>query len=93
MSLLDKLGIDKSKQKKDPTKSMSFIQKQSFLRSERKKMNDKTKEMLSKKKVVPPVMRECPICGDPMKVAVGQLMFCHKECKAKYKRHMRKATK
>ena len=93
MSLLDKLGIGKDKRKVDPTRTMNYKQKQDFLRVQNKKRQEELDERTAKIGKVDPVERECPVCQLPMKVAVGQLQFCHKECKPRYKRALARSTR
>lgn len=93
MSLLDKLGISKDKRKVDPTRTMSYTQKQDFLKIQNKKRQAELDERTAKIGKVAPVERECPVCTLPMKVSLGQLMFCHKECKPRYKRALARSTK
>ena len=93
MSLLDKLGIDKDKRKVDPTLTMNYKQKQDFLRAQNKKRQAEIEERTAKIGKVAPVERECPVCKLPMKVSLGQLMFCHSECKPRYKRALARSTK
>lgn len=93
MSLLDTLGIAKDKRKVDPTLTMGFKQKQEYFKAQAKKRNEEIEERTAKIGTVPPVERECPVCQKPMYVAVGQLQFCHKECKPRYKRAIARSTK
>lgn len=91
MSLLDKLGIAKDKRKSDPTATMSFTQKQAYFKAQAKKRELQQPAM--PKPAVQYTSRECPVCQKAMKVATGQLQFCHKECKPRYKRALARATK
>jgi hypothetical protein len=91
MSLLDKLGIAKDKRKSDPTATMNFTQKQEYLKAQAKKRAMQQPAM--PKPEAQYTSRECPVCQKVMKVSVGQLQFCHKECKPRYKRALARKVK
>lgn len=86
MSLLDKLNIGKDKRKAKMPLGLNYLQQQEWKRAQARKQKAEIDERTAKIGKVDPVERECPVCERPMKVAVGQLMFRHKECKGKYKR-------
>lgn len=65
---------------------LNYLQQQEWRRSQQKKQDQEREERTAKIGTVPLTERECPVCELPMQVAVGQLMFCHKECKSRYKR-------
>lgn len=82
MSVLDRLGLQHKKKKEV---KMNYLQKQEMIRAQKRKNKvDVTKT--SK----PTTARECPVCRQKMNVATGQLMFCHRECRGKMRRIMRK---
>lgn len=91
MSLLDKLKIDKTKRKKTPVFS-NYFQKQEYIKAQAKKHKGDIEDKLAQVKT-PILVRECPVCEKPMNVPKGTVQHCHKECKPRYKRAVRKLEK
>lgn len=69
---------------------MNHNQKQEFFRAERRREERKTRELEAKKVPSPLTARECAICQKPMMVAVGQLQFCHRECRPRFRQIVRR---
>lgn len=89
MSLLDRLGIDATKRKSANNQTpavLTFKQKQEAIKRQNQATHRSNREAHLSKRETPRVARECPVCQKPMYVAVGQLQFSHRECRARAKR-------
>lgn len=93
MSLLDKLGINKDKRKTKMPLGLNYLQQQEWKRSQQKKNDLEREERTARISTPQPKERPCPICEKPLIVPVGTVMHCHKECKPRFKRAVRRLEK
>lgn len=94
MSLLYRLGINKEKRagvKNVPKVPLTFKQKQEQIKSQNRKDHRMKVDNEKNCVIIPTVARECPVCQNPMQVAVGQLAFSHRECRSRARRSTRRS--
>ena len=88
-NILDKLRAVKKNVPVMPVKK-SFLQRAAEAREQHAEQKRINKENYRNRPILPRTEMICPVCVKPMWVAVGQLQFCHSECKPKYKRALKR---